>query len=75
MSNATALIQKFYATAKEGDIVTVVVRRKMGGQMELIKLSAPALKSEKSKLHQLKFDGHATPEVLKLRKVWLNTLE
>ena len=47
INNATALIQKFYATAKESDIVTVVVRRKMAdGQMGLVTLSAPALKVE-----------------------------
>jgi len=43
--------------------------------MELLTLSAPALKVEKPKLHQLKFDGQATPEQLKLRRVWLNTVE
>ncbi len=75
-SNLGELIQKFYNTAKEGDIVKVVVRRKMAnGQMELQTLSAPALKVEKPVLHQLKFDGKATPEQLELRKVWLNTRE
>ena len=76
LSNTGALIQKFYSTAKEGDMVKVVVRRKMpGGQSETLTLSAPALKVEKPILHQLKFDEKATPEQLQLRKVWLNTIE
>jgi predicted metalloprotease with PDZ domain len=73
-SNANILISKFYSTIKEGDIVTTIVRRKTpGGQMEQATLSAPAMKVEKSKLHQLKFDEQATPEQLQLRKAWLNT--
>jgi hypothetical protein len=74
LNNANMLIQKFYHTAKEGDRVTVVVRRQTAqGQMELVTLSATALKIEKEKLHQLKFDEHAEPEQLELRKAWLNT--
>jgi predicted metalloprotease with PDZ domain len=73
-SNANILIPKFYNTVKEGDKVTVVVRRKTtGGQMEPVTLSAPAMKVEKIKLHQLKFDSRATPDQLQLRKIWLNT--
>jgi len=76
ITNGSALIQKFYATAKEDDTVKVAVRRKMAnGQMELLTLSAPALKVDKPKLHQLKFDGQASPEQLTLRKVWLNGVE
>jgi predicted metalloprotease with PDZ domain len=76
LSNANVLISKFYNTVKEGDIVTVVVRRKMPqGQITPVTLSAPALEIEKIKLHQLKFDLHATPEQLKLRKAWLNTVK
>lgn len=75
-NNLWELIQKFYDTAKEGEMVKVVVRRKMAnGQSEMLTLSAPALKVEKPILHQLKFDEKATPEQLKLRKVWLNTIE
>ena len=74
LGNASMLIQNFYTKLKEGDKVTVVVRRKTPqGQMELVTLSAAAMKVEKIKLHLLKFDGHATPEQLALRKAWLNT--
>ncbi|MGZ8511599.1 MAG: M61 family metallopeptidase, partial [Chitinophagaceae bacterium] len=73
ISNASALIQKFYTNAKEGDITTIVVKRTMAnGQTELVSLTAPALKVEKPKLHQLKFDPTASPEQLLLRKTWLN---
>ena len=73
VNNGGQLIRKFYNTAKEGDILTVVVKRKAAhGQTELATLSAPAVKVEKEKLHQLKMDDHATPEQIKLRNVWLN---
>jgi len=73
MGNANMLIQKFYTTVKEGDRVTVMVRRKKAdGQMEQVNLSAPAMKVDKPKLHVLKFNEHAKPEQLELRKAWLN---
>ncbi len=76
LSNVNMLIQKFYTTIKEGDMVKVEVRRKKAdGQKELVTLSAPAMKVEKTKLHLLKFDEHATPEQLNLRKAWLNTVK
>jgi predicted metalloprotease with PDZ domain len=71
--NANTIIQKFFATVKEGDKVSVVVLRKIsGGKMEAVTLSAPAAKIELTRMHQLKFDDHATPEQLKLRNAWLN---
>jgi hypothetical protein len=76
LNNANMLIQTFYTTVKEGDMVKVGVKRKTAqGQMELVTLSASAMKVEKEKLHQLKFDDHADPKQLALRKVWLNTGE
>ena len=76
VNNANLLVRKFYNTIKEGEMVTVVIRRrKADGQMELMTLSSPAMKVEKTKLHQLKFDQHPTAEQLNLRKVWLNTME
>jgi predicted metalloprotease with PDZ domain len=76
IANGSAVIQKFSRDTKEGDIVKVVVRRKMpDGQIKTANLSAPALKVEKPKLHQLKFDGQASAEQLSLRKAWLNTQE
>ncbi len=74
--NGNVVMQKFYASAKEGDVLTVVVRRTVShGQTELVTLSGTALKVEKTKLHQLKFDKDATASQLELRKVWLNTAQ
>jgi predicted metalloprotease with PDZ domain len=76
LNNAMVIIPRFYTTAKEGDMVKVGVRRKKAdGQTEELILSAPAMKVERQKLHQLKFDEHATLEQLNLRKVWLNMTE
>jgi predicted metalloprotease with PDZ domain len=76
VTNANKLVQKYYSTIKEGDKIIVVVKRKTSkGKMESVNLSATAVKVEKAKLHQLKFDEHATAEQLALRKKWLNTRE
>ena len=72
VSNANKLIQKFFTTVKEGDKVTMVVKRQVKGKTESAILSAPAVKIERSRLHQLRFDEHATTEQLALRRKWLN---
>ena len=70
--NEDELLQKFYETAKEGDKLTVVVKRKMpNGKYEAVSLSAPAAKVQKVRTHQLRFDENATAEQLKLRTIWL----
>ena len=73
VSNGNTLVEKFFRTVKEGDMVTVVVNRTTKGKTESVILSAVARKVEKTKLHQLKFDEQATPEQLALRRKWLNT--
>ncbi len=75
LDNATGLLKKFFAEAKEGDPVSIVVRRKVNGKDEKVTLSAPAMKVDKPLLHQLRFDPNATPEQLKLRGVWFNTVD
>ena len=73
LSNANAIIKSFYDNTKEGDKVNIVVRRKkQDGTTSLETLSAAAIKIEKPKLHQLKWDEQATAEQLKLREAWLN---
>jgi len=73
LSNAGAAIQKYYTTAKEGDMVKIDVKRKnASGKEETITLSAPAMKVEKVILHKLTMDPNPTEEQLKLRKAWLN---
>jgi len=72
-ANPDAPILKFYATAREGDLVKIEVKRKnTQGKLETITLSAPAIKVEKVELHKLIIDPNATEEQLKLRKAWLN---
>lgn len=60
-------------TIKEGDMVTMLVNRKNeSGDKEKITLSAPAMKVPKTLEHILEFDNTASPEQLKLRRIWLN---
>lgn len=68
IGTANTVIQKFFNTVKEGDTLTVGIKRKSIP----LTLSATAMKVEKTVLHQLKFDENATPEQLALRKKWLN---
>jgi predicted metalloprotease with PDZ domain len=72
-ANFGDVLQKFYATAKEGDKVTVTVTRKTGDKEETIDLTGPATKVEKTRLYVLRFNKNATPAQLKLRSKWLNT--
>jgi C-terminal processing protease CtpA/Prc len=75
VTNANRLIQKFYTTVKEGDQVTVVVKRQTKGKTESVTLSAIAMRIDKTRLHQLRFDEQATADQLALRKKWLNSHE
>ncbi|MFT3682021.1 MAG: peptidase M61 [Ferruginibacter sp.] len=63
---------KFITSAKEGDTVTVKVKRKNGTAEETVSLSAPAVKVSKTEENVLEFDPAATTEQLRLRKAWLN---
>jgi predicted metalloprotease with PDZ domain len=71
--NFSDVSKKFTATAKEGDTLTVKVKRKnTGGELETVTLSAPATKISKTDEHLLEFE---TPdeEQLKIRNAWFNT--
>jgi len=57
------------ANAKEGDTLTVKVKRKG----EEVVLAAPQAKITKTEEFILEFDNNATPEQLKIRSAWLNT--
>ena len=73
LGNANMLVQKYYTTVKEGDIIRIQVNRKNAqGKMETVTLSAPAKKVEKTELHKLIIDPNPTQEQLALRKAWLN---
>jgi S1-C subfamily serine protease len=65
---------RFTSTAKEGDMLTVKVKRKNAeGKEEEITLSAPAEKVNKTEEHILAMDDAATAEQIKIRNAWLNT--
>lgn len=71
--NLSDVVEKFTKTAKEGDLLTVVVKRKNAdGKEEEVSLSAPAQKINKTEEHVLEFDDAATKEQLKVRNAWLN---
>lgn len=73
-SNFTEEMNKFITTAKEGDSVTVVVKRKnAGGEMENVTLSAPAMKIKRVEEHLLEFNSNPTEAQLKIRNAWLNS--
>jgi RPA family protein len=65
---------KFTSTAKEGDMLTVKVKRKNAeGKEEEITMSAPAEKVNKTEEHVLALDDAATAEQIKILNAWLNT--
>ncbi|MBI2731153.1 MAG: peptidase M61 [Sphingobacteriales bacterium] len=72
-SNFVQLTSKFTTTAKEGDIVTILIKRKnASGVLEPVTLSAPAMKTRKTEEHILELNPNPTPEQLKIRNAWLN---
>jgi predicted metalloprotease with PDZ domain len=71
--NYMALSDKFIETAKEGDTLKVVVKRKnASGVKETVMLTAPVQKIIRVEEHVLEPDPAATAEQLKLRNAWLN---
>jgi len=72
--NLSDVVEKFMETAKEGDTVTAVVKRKNAdGKEEEITLSAPAQKITVTEEHILELDKAATATQLKVRNAWLNS--
>ncbi len=70
--NFSDLATKFTNTAKEGDTLTVKVKRKnTAGALETVTLSAPAIKISKTDEHLLEFEN-PDAEQLKVRNAWLN---
>ncbi|HMO62250.1 MAG TPA: peptidase M61 [Ferruginibacter sp.] len=68
-ANFSQVATKFTDTAKEGDILTVKVKRKD----ETVTLSAPAVRIPKIDEHILEFEKQPTAEQLTVRQAWLNT--
>ncbi|MBL0356707.1 MAG: PDZ domain-containing protein [Chitinophagaceae bacterium] len=67
--NFPTLAAKFTATAKEGDTLSVKVKR----NEEELMLAAPVVKITKTEEYVLEFDAAADAEQLKIRNAWLNT--
>ncbi|HET9056016.1 MAG TPA: peptidase M61 [Chitinophagaceae bacterium] len=73
-SSFRGILAKFASSAKEGDIVTVQVKRKnAAGEKEIVTLSAPAIKVVRTLENVLEFDNTAGEEQLKIRNAWLNS--
>jgi predicted metalloprotease with PDZ domain len=72
--NLSGFSESFKLNMKEGRPVEVVVRRKdSSGSYSLENLSAPAMKIEKTRLHQLRFINNPGSGQLKVREAWLHT--
>ncbi|MBL7700744.1 MAG: peptidase M61 [Ferruginibacter sp.] len=73
ISNISDVITQLYGNLKEGDIVTVKVKRTdASGKIELVTLSAAAFKIEKTRKHLLRFISNPTAAQLKIRNAWLH---
>jgi len=73
LNNIQQTLQQFIVNTKEGDKVEVAVSRKNpAGEPNIVMLSAPAMKVEKTQSHILRIDNAASPEQIKLRETWLN---
>jgi hypothetical protein len=65
-------LQELYATAKEGDMVSVTVGRTNNGKEEILTLSAPAMKVERTEENKLEMMDNASAEQLQVRRAWLD---
>jgi predicted metalloprotease with PDZ domain len=67
------VLSQLYGKLKEGDIINVKVKRKDAeGKTEMVILSAPSIKVEKTRKHVLRFIPNPTAAQLKVRNAWLN---
>lgn len=71
--NINDALTKLYGMLKEGDIINIKVKRKdAAGKINLLTLSAPAIKVDKTRKHLLRFIPNPTAAQLKVRNAWLN---
>jgi hypothetical protein len=71
--NIDKIIEHLYAVLKEGDLISVKVNRKNAdGKTELLTLTAPAAKVDKTRKHVLRFILNPTASQLRIRNAWLN---
>jgi len=72
-ANLDANITDLFERAKEGDKLTVKVKRKdPSGELKIKTLESPIVKVEKQRKHVLRFIPDPSPEQLRIRNVWLN---
>jgi predicted metalloprotease with PDZ domain len=73
IETANDIITKFKANAKEGDILTIIVRRKdADGNAKDVTLSAPVMALEQTLSHVIRLDETPTDAQLNLRNQWLD---
>ncbi|MEO6541293.1 MAG: peptidase M61 [Ferruginibacter sp.] len=71
--NFDQVLKQLYGSLKEGDAVNIKVNRKdANGKIELITLSAPAVKIDKTRKHVLRFVSNPTAAQLRVRNAWLH---
>ena len=71
--NLDESIKEFYASAKAGEKVTVIVSRKnAAGKSDHVTLTAPAMKVDKTRTYILRMNKNASAEQVRLRNTWLN---
>jgi len=71
--NIENILTHLYSILKEGDIINIKVNRKSAdGKIELLTLSAPAVKIDKTRKHVLRFIPNPSAAQLKVRNAWLN---
>lgn len=76
LATAQDVMTEFKATAKEGDKVTVVVKReKRNGKVKEKKLKAKAMLIDSTQKHALEFMEEPTEAQMQIRKAWLEADE
>jgi len=73
VENISHVLDQLFDRIKEGDIISVKIKRKdPQGKIELLTLSAPAIKVDKTRKHVLRFTADPSAAQLKIRNAWLN---
>lgn len=71
--NIEARLDHLFSLLKEGDVINIKVNRKSSdGKTELVSLSAPATRMDRTRKHVLRFVPNPTAAQLKIRNAWLN---
>lgn len=71
LMNFRSVAEKWKATVKEGDKLSVIVNRMKNGKKKKTKLSAIVFKDVIKKYNTIRFDENATAEKTALQKAWL----